>query len=63
MNLEELKDAITKLDQEELNKLMMEVLPEVLPRIFADAACLELVSKLVSEESSRSYREQHMGGV
>lgn len=63
MNLEDLKTSIMQLKTEEQRQLMMDILPELLPQVCTDEACLDLVRDFVNEESSRSYREQHMGGI
>ena len=63
MTIEEIKKAILNLDQNEQRRLLMEVLPEVLPKVCTDEACLTIIRDFNNEENSRSYQEQHMGGL
>ncbi len=63
MKYEELKAAIVQLDQSEQKRLIMEVLPEILPKVCTDDACLAKIRYFVNEETIRQYREQHMGGI
>ena len=63
MKTEDIKLAIRNLEQSEQRRLMMEVLPEILPKACTDEACLTVVRDFINEETSRLYREQHMGGI
>lgn len=63
MTIEEIKKAILNLDQNEQRRLLMEVLPEVLPKVCTDEACLTIIRDFNNEENSRSYQDQHMGGI
>ena len=63
MTIEEIKTAILNLDQKEQRRLLMEVLPEVLPKVCTDKACLTIIRDFNNEENSRSYQEQHMDGL
>lgn len=63
MNIEEIKTAILNLDQSEQQRLLMELLPEVLPKVCTDDACLTIIRDFINEASSKSYREEHMGGL
>lgn len=63
MTFEELKAAVLNLDQNEQKRLIMEILPEILPHACTDDACLNVIRNFVNEESIRTYKEQHMGGI
>ena len=63
MTIEEIKTAILNLEQSDQQLLFKEVLPEVLPKVCTDDACLDIIRDFINKESSRSYREEHMGGV
>lgn len=63
MKTEEIKTAILKLEPSEQKKLLMEMLPEVLPKVCTDDACLNIIREFINEETSKSYHEQHMGGI
>ena len=63
MTFEELKTAIVHLDHKEQKRLIMEILPEILPKVCTDDACLAKIRYFVNEETIRNYREQHMGGI
>jgi hypothetical protein len=51
------------LEQSDQQLLFKEVLPEVLPKVCTDDACLGIIRAFINEESSRAYREEHMGGL
>ncbi len=63
MTFEEIKSAIKHLEQSDQKRLIMEVLPEILPKVCTDDACLNKIRYFVNEETIKSYREQHMGGI
>lgn len=63
MNLEDLKTSIRNLTVEEQRQLMIDILPELLPQGCTDEACLDLIRNFLNDETSKSYREQHMGGI
>lgn len=63
MTIEEIKTAILNLDKSEQHRLLMELLPELLPKVCTDDACLTIIRDFINEESSRSYQEEHMGGL
>ncbi len=62
MNVKEIKTAILNLDPKEQRSLLMEVLPEILPKVCTDDACLSIIRDFNNEENVRSYQDQHMGG-
>ena len=63
MQFEELKKALLNLDQGEQKLLIMEVLPEILPQVCTDETCLGIIRNFINEESTKAYRDQHMGGI
>jgi hypothetical protein len=63
MKFDELKAAILDLDQSEQKRLIMEVLTQIMPNVCTDEACLSQIRNFVDEETVRTYREQHMGGI
>lgn len=63
MGLAEIKAAIGNLDEEGQRRLILELLPEIWPKIKADQACVELLRKLLDEESVRIYQEEHMDHI
>ena len=63
MTYDEIKAAVLNLEQSEQKRLIMEVLTEMLPRVCTDEACLNQIRNFVDEETIRTYREQHMGGI
>lgn len=63
MTFEEIKAAIINLDQSEQKRLLMEVLPEIMPKVCTDDACISKIRNFVNEETIKSYRDQHMGGI
>jgi len=63
MEFNELKKAILNLDQNEQKLLIMEVLPEILPQVCTDETCLGIIRNFIDKESTKTYREQHMGGI
>jgi hypothetical protein len=63
MTFEETKTAVLSLDQGDQKRLIMEVLTEIMPKICTDEACLNKIRNFVDEETTRTYREQHMGGI
>ncbi len=63
MTFEEIRAAIVNLDQSEQKRLIMEVLPEIMPKVCTDDACLAKIRYFVNEETIKTYREQHMGGI
>lgn len=63
MTYDQIKSAILNLEQNEQKRLIMEVLTEMLPRVCTDEDCLSQIRNFVDEETIRTYREQHMGGI
>ncbi|GAB6191115.1 hypothetical protein [Desulfocastanea catecholica] len=63
MTYDEIKSAVLNLEQSEQKRLIMEVLTEMLPRVCTDEECLSKIRNFVDEETIRTYREQHMGGI
>lgn len=63
MTLGEIKTAISKLDQTEQKRLLLEVLTEIMPKVCTDDDCLDQIRNFVDEETIKSYREQHMSGI
>ena len=63
MTYDQIKSAVLNLEQSEQKRLVMEVLTEMLPRVCTDEDCLSQIRKFVDEETIRTYREQHMGGI
>ena len=63
MGFEEVKAAVLNLDQSQQKRLLMEVLTEIMPKVCTDDACLNQIRNFVDEESVRTYRQQHMGGI
>lgn len=63
MTLGEIKTAISKLDQTEQKRLLLEVLTEIMPKVCTDDDCLDQIRNFVDEETIKAYREQHMSGI
>lgn len=63
MAFEKVKADVLNLDKSERNRFILKVLPEILPQIGTDKAFLNTIRQLINEESTRTYREQHMGGI
>jgi len=63
MTFDEIKAAIKKLDDKGKRQVVLEVLPAIWPKIVGDDACIELLRKMVDEESVRKYREEHMDSI
>lgn len=63
MTFEQVKSAVLNLDQSEQKRLIIEVLTEILPQVCTDEECLSQIRNFVNEETIRTYREQHMGGI
>jgi hypothetical protein len=63
MTFDEIKAAIMGLDDKEQKRVVLEVLPEIWPKIVGDDACVHLLRKLVDEESVKRYREEHMDSI
>lgn len=63
MKFEEIKAAIMRLDESQLRRVVLELLPEIWPKIAGDDSCLQLLRKLVDEESVRKYQEEHLDHI
>ena len=63
MKFEEIKAAIMNLDEGEHRRLVLELLPEIWPKLVGDDACLKLLRKLVDEESVKKYQQEHMDHI
>ncbi|MCP4114014.1 MAG: hypothetical protein GY737_01180 [Desulfobacteraceae bacterium] len=63
MTFEEIKAAVLKLSDEDQKRLIMEIIPLIMPKACADNTCVQKIRDLVDEESVRSYRDQHMNGI
>ncbi len=60
MTFEAIKAAVMNLDEGGQRRVVLELLPEIWPKIVKDDACLRLIRKLLDEESVRGYQEEHM---
>lgn len=63
MKLDDIKTAILGLSQDDQRQLLMDVLPELLPKTCTDDTCFNMIKSFVNEETAREYKEQHMGGI
>jgi hypothetical protein len=63
MKFEEIKAAIMNLDEGEHRRLVLELLPEIWPKIVGDDSCLKLLRKLVDEESVKKYQQEHLNHI
>jgi hypothetical protein len=63
MTFEQVKSAVLSLAENEKKRLILEVLTEMLPEVCTDEECLDQIRHFVNEETIRTYREQHMGGI
>jgi hypothetical protein len=63
MTFEEIKAAVLKLSDEDQKRLIMEVMPTIMPKACTDDLCVRKIRDLVNEESVKSYRDQHMDGI
>jgi hypothetical protein len=63
MKFEEIKAAVMNLDEGEQRRVVLELLPEIWPRIVGDEACLKLMRKLVDEESVKRYQQEHLDHI
>ena len=60
MKFDAIKAAIMNLDEGEQRRVVLELLPEIWPKIVGDDACIKLLRKLVDEESVNRYQQEHM---
>jgi hypothetical protein len=63
MTFDQIKAAVLKLNQKEQRRVVQELLPEIWPNLVGDESCLQLLRKLVDEESVRKYKEEHLGNI
>ena len=63
MTFDEVRAAIMAMAAQEKKRIVMEVLPEIWPKIVEDEACLDFLRKLVDQEAVRKYKEEHMGNI
>ncbi len=63
MTFDEIKTAIMNLDDKGKRQVVLEVLPAIWPKIVGDDACIELLRKMVDEESVSKYRDEHMDSI
>ena len=63
MKFDEIKAAVMNLDEGEHRRLVLELFPEIWPKIVGDDACLKLLRKLVDEESVKKYQQEHMDHI
>jgi len=63
MKFDEIKAAIMNLDEGEHRRLVLELLPEIWPKIVGDDSCLKLLRKLVDEASVKKYQQEHMDHI
>ena len=59
MDLAEIRNAILGLNDAAQKQLVLEVLPEIWPRISGDAACLAVLKQLLDAESVKTYQQEH----
>jgi len=63
MNFDEIKLEIMRLDEKEQRRVVIELLPEIWPRLVGDDSCIRVLRKLVDEESVRRYQEEHLDHI
>ena len=63
MKFDEITAAIMNLDAGEQRRVVLELLPAIWPKIVGDEACLQLLRKLVDEESVKKYQQEHMDHI
>ncbi|MGA8573177.1 MAG: hypothetical protein ACLP7A_04065 [Desulfobaccales bacterium] len=63
MTFAEIKEAVRALDDEGKKRVVMELLPEIWPKIVGDAVCLDFIRKMVDEEAVRIYKAEHMDAI
>jgi hypothetical protein len=63
MKFEEIKAAIMNLDEGEHRKVVLELLPEIWPKLAGDDACIKLLRELVDEASVKKYQQEHMDHI
>ncbi len=63
MTFEETKAAVLSLNDNDQKRLIVEVLPEILPKVCTDEVCLSPIRNFINDETIKTYQEQHMGGI
>jgi hypothetical protein len=63
MAFDDVKAAIMKLSDKDKKRVVLEVLPEIWPKIVGDEACLGLLRKMVDQEAVKKYKEEHMDSI
>ena len=63
MKFDEIKVGIMNLDEKEQRRIVLELRPEIWPRIVGDDSCIKLLRTLVDEASVRRYQEEHMDHI
>ena len=63
MKFDEIKAAVMNLDEGEQRRVVLELLPEIWPKIVGDDSCIKLIRKLVDEESVKRYQEEHLDHI
>ncbi len=63
MQFDEIKAAVMNLDEGEQRRVVLELLPEIWPQIVGDDSCLQLIRKLVDEESVKKYQQEHLDHI
>ncbi len=63
MGFDEIKAAVTSLDDQGKKRVVCELLPEIWPAIVSDDSCLDFLRKLVDEAAVRKYKEEHMDSI
>jgi hypothetical protein len=63
VTFDEIKTAVLKLNKKQQRRMIQELLPAIWPNLVQDETCIQLLRKLVDEESVRKYKEEHMGHI
>lgn len=63
MKFEEIKAAVMNLDEGEQRRVVLELLPEIWPKIVGNDACIKLIRKLVDEESVKRSQQEHLDHI
>jgi hypothetical protein len=63
MKFDQIKAAVMSLDAGDQRRVVLELLPEIWPKIVGDDACIKLLRKLVDEESVRRYQQEHLDHI
>jgi len=63
MKFDEIKAAVMNLDEGEHRRVVLELLPAIWPKIVGDDSCIQLLRKLVDEESVNRYQQEHMDHI